>query len=59
LVIDAVDDVDDCFDIALWSAAAAAPMSRIVARGKRGSFMADLLGEPPLMKNSRMQTKFR
>jgi hypothetical protein len=53
LAIEVVDDIDDCFDIALWSAAAAAPRlptSTKVAIGRTGNFMAGLLDEPPPKK---------
>jgi molybdopterin/thiamine biosynthesis adenylyltransferase len=62
LAIDAVDDIDDRLDIALWSAAAAAPIlhtSTVAARGKTGNFMTDLLLSRPRRKNNEMQTKFR
>jgi hypothetical protein len=62
LATDVVDDIDECLDIALWSAAAAAPIlhtSTVAARGNKGNFMEDLLNGLPLPKNNRAQTKFR
>jgi hypothetical protein len=49
LAIDAVEDIDDCLDIAPRSAALATPMlltNRIEAeRGNRDNFMFDILSE--------------
>jgi hypothetical protein len=63
LAIDAVEDIDDCLDIALWSAALATPMlltNRIEAeRGNRDNFMFDILNEQPPSSESEVSLQFR
>jgi hypothetical protein len=59
LAIDAVDDIDECLDITLWSTALAAPMvpiSRIEAdRGKRENFIAESGPSPPSKKPTKLR----